>query len=193
MVDPSVLEYNTRRKRQHGTSLEEQSLSSVESTNQFVQHMVSNCCKKEEKKPQSLAVPPVIPPKDAIMPIAPLTGNPFFTCIISKSHVQSPCQVSIPRSFYRYLPTECIPVTLTYQNKSWKMTYWGDRPLRRIDGGWRKFTADNKLKVGDGCVFELIDTKNLQLKVQILPGELPAEFNPTIAGGQNSESPIFID
>ncbi|KAM0934120.1 putative transcription factor B3-Domain family [Dioscorea sansibarensis] len=135
------------------------------------------------------ANPAVIPPKDAIVP---LSGNPFFTCIISKSHLPSPCQVSIPRTFYQYLPSESLPVVLSYGNKFWKMTYCGNLPKRRLYCGWEKFATDNKLKIGDGCIFELVDSKNLQFKVQILPGQLPSNLKPNI-NGKSCDSPIFIN
>lgn len=157
----------------------------------------------------------VNPPKDAIVP---LSGNPFFTCIISKSHLPPPpCQVvisffafvmfgsnlsaqlpafyfviqSIPATFYPYLPSESLPVVLSYGNKLWKMTYCVNGRIRRLYCGWEKFATDNKLKIGDGCIFELIDSKNLQFKVQILPGQLPSNSNPTI-NDKSSDSPSFI-
>ncbi|KAH7659104.1 B3 DNA binding domain-containing protein [Dioscorea alata] len=130
----------------------------------------------------------VIPHKDAIVP---LSGNPFFTCIISKSHLPShPCQVSIPATFYPYLPSESLPVVLSYGNKFWKMTYCVNRRTRRLYCGWEKFATDNKLKIGDGCIFELVDSKNLQFKVQILPGQLPSNSKPTI-NDKSSDSPSF--
>ncbi|KAJ0989933.1 hypothetical protein J5N97_008289 [Dioscorea zingiberensis] len=193
MVDPSVRDSNSRRKRRYSVSLDERSLSSVESSNQSVQHMVSSRCKKGEKKLRSPAVGPapadpiVIPQEDEIVP---LSGNPFFTCIISKSHVVSPRQLSIPKVFYKFLPSESLPVLLSYQNKVWKVMYCGHRQLRRIDIGWKKFVADNKLKIGDGCVFELVDSKKLRFNVQILNGQLPPEFTPS---GQTSNTPILID
>ena len=38
---------------------------------------------------------------------------------------------------------------------------------KRIGKGWKSFVRDNGIKVGDGCVFELINRMVVVLKVSI--------------------------
>lgn len=70
------------------------------------------------------------------------------------------------------------------------MRYLGGRSIRRFDGGWKHFAVDNKLRIGDGCVFELMDDANLRFEVRTLSGQVPSLF----AGATRSnEVPIVID
>ncbi|XP_072974023.1 B3 domain-containing protein Os04g0386900-like [Typha angustifolia] len=120
----------------------------------------------------------------------PLSGKPYFTSILAKSQVQGPYQMVIPSRFYSFLPTECVPVVLSYRKKNWEMRYYGDRSLRRFDSGWRHFAVDNNLRIGDACVLQLMDEKNLKFEVRILRGDIPEEF---AVNGQSSDSPIVIE
>ncbi|WOL18282.1 B3 domain-containing protein [Canna indica] len=122
--------------------------------------------------------------------ISPLSGKPFFSSVMSKSHVQAPHQLVLPRSIWPFLPSNRVHSTLCCQGKKWEMTYFGYQRQKRFDAGWKHFVMDNNLKIGDGCVFELMDDKNLKFKVQILRGDLPPEF---VENGMISGKPILID
>ncbi|KAL0913960.1 hypothetical protein M5K25_017455 [Dendrobium thyrsiflorum] len=119
----------------------------------------------------------------------PLTGNPYFTSVVVKSQIESPYQLMVPKSFHKSLPNATLQVILVHQGKTWVVKYYGESPLKRFGGGWKKFALENKLKIGDGCVFELIDDKELKLGVQILNGQIPLEF---IKLG-SAEKPINLD
>ncbi|RWW52742.1 hypothetical protein BHE74_00040827, partial [Ensete ventricosum] len=122
--------------------------------------------------------------------IVPLSGNPFFTFVVSGSNVHVPRQLLLPRRFYPFLPSACVPVTLSYGNRTWKMKYSGKGILRRLCSGWKKFAVDTDLKVGDGCVLELMDSTNILFKVQILrQGVLPVKSDK----GLSPDAPISID
>ncbi|RRT32953.1 hypothetical protein B296_00059078 [Ensete ventricosum] len=96
----------------------------------------------------------------------------------------------LPRRFYPFLPSACVPVTLSYGNRAWKMKYSGKGILRRLCSGWKKFAVDTDLKVGDGCVLELMDSNNILFKVQILrQGVLPVKSDK----GLSPDAPISID
>lgn len=87
------------------------------------------------------------------------------------------------------LPSVKIPTILTYKDKSWDMVYNGDAPYcRKFDRNWKNFVHDNDLKVGDACVFELTECSSnlLKFRVQILRGDLPAEFADQ-PSGENPE------
>uniref|UniRef100_A0A0D9WKZ4 TF-B3 domain-containing protein n=1 Tax=Leersia perrieri TaxID=77586 RepID=A0A0D9WKZ4_9ORYZ len=121
------------------------------------------------------------------------TGNPFFTTVISRSHLRNKYQMWVPHRFQRRLPEARTGVVLHCGGKSWPASYCGDLKVKKIDvAGWSNFAVDNRLRVGDACVFELIaaaDT-HLELKVQILRGDLPEEVT---SKGATSDEPILID
>lgn len=97
----------------------------------------------------------------------------------------------IPRSFHQFLPQASVPVVFSCRNKTWKMRYSGQLALKRINTGWRQFAVDNNLKVGDGCVYELMDSENLRFRVQILRGEVPPPSAYEVAG-RSSSNPVII-
>ncbi|KAF9626356.1 hypothetical protein IFM89_032772 [Coptis chinensis] len=101
----------------------------------------------------------------------------------------------LPVKISRVLPQAVVPVVLTCRNKIWKMNYLGEGSShKRFDSGWKNFVVDNKLKVGDGCVFELTEctTDCIKFRVQFLDGELPPNFADRV-DGKSSASPIVID
>lgn len=126
--------------------------------------------------------------------ILPLLGKPYFACVVCRSHIQPPFQVVVPRSLAPFLPPKPAPATLTWQGRSWEMRFTGGRPIQRLDAGWRSFAVDNALRLGDGCVFELVsgEGEGVVFQVQVLRAEIPARIRER-AGGYNSSSPIVIE
>ncbi|XP_040379035.1 B3 domain-containing protein Os04g0386900-like [Oryza brachyantha] len=126
--------------------------------------------------------------------VLPLLGKPYFTCIMCKSHVQPPFQVVVPRSFAPFLPSKTAPATVTWRGRSWGMRFTGGRLIQRLEAGWRGFAVDNDLRLGDGCVFELVDGggDRVEFRVQVLRAEIPARITGR-AGGCTSATPIVID
>ncbi|XP_058104016.1 B3 domain-containing protein Os04g0386900-like [Magnolia sinica] len=123
--------------------------------------------------------------------IVALTGNPYFSCIISQSHIKSPYQMMLPRKFHHLLPSAVVPAILNCRGKSWEMLYYGDRSFNRFDISWKKFATGNNLEVGDALVFELMDSKKLEFRVQILKGRIPTAVGDP--DGCSSATPIVID
>lgn len=54
---------------------------------------------------------------------------------------------------------------------------------------------DNKLEIGDACVFELLDysTQVLKFRVQILRGKIPSKFLNNSKNGLSEDAPIIIN
>ncbi|KAK8945707.1 B3 domain-containing protein [Platanthera guangdongensis] len=157
-----------------------------------------NCCQKAHEERSSLSTQE----SDNADPICarssltdrsttPLSGTPYFTSVVVKSQIQSPYQMVIPRRFNKSLPDAALQVVLTRKGKAWKMKYLGEGILKRFGCGWKEFALDNHLKVGDGCVFELMarDDNEMKLQVQILDGQLPSGF---VTRGC-ADKPIFLD
>ncbi|KAI0520291.1 hypothetical protein KFK09_007763 [Dendrobium nobile] len=141
--------------------LQEQSLSTLESNN-----AVPNSASRTQV-PNKLTFD---------SKIQPLLGSPYFISIMAKSHVQLPYQLVVPTHFHKVLPLATVQGILQCRGNTWQIRYCGDSPLRRFSCGWRKFVEDNELQVGDGCVFELVDDKELTFRVQILDGQIPSKF-----------------
>lgn len=51
-------------------------------------------------------------------------------------------------------------------------------PVARFQFGWNLFIEDNKLIVGDVCIFELVDSVNVQFKVTIFRAAEDKNFGP---------------
>ncbi|KAL8028459.1 hypothetical protein ABFX02_14G161700 [Erythranthe guttata] len=125
-----------------------------------------------------------------------LSGKPYFDIIIGKTHLNRPRGLYPPISMTQRLPRATIPAVLRHRGKTWNMSYCGDAARPRFDYKWKAFVADNHLKVGDGCVFELMesDSRNAVFKVMIVRGEIPPELQALIDSRGKSEAvPIVID
>ena len=92
-------------------------------------------------------------------------------------------------------PCKSMPVILHYGPKSWEMTYLGYRPNhKRLDSSWKAFTEDNKLKVGDICIFELLESNpKLIFKVKILRSDFPSALLGKATGTAPSNPFVIAD
>lgn len=121
----------------------------------------------------------------------PLSGEPFFSVILTKSHVSPVCQMALPVKIYPSLPLPPCPVVLSYHGKKWNMTYVANGHRKRFDPKWRQFVIDNDLNAGDACVFEISKCNDtiIEFRVQILRGDIPSEL---LEDG-SANTPITID
>jgi hypothetical protein len=194
-----------------------------------------------EKSGEAAVGPQPVPEK-----IRPLSGKPYFSCIMCKSHVHPPFQVVlyllvnhilyffslklttggyrnckflepncwmepqlcfterhflclgqvVPRSLAPFLPSTTAPATLTWCGRSWDMRFTGGRQIQRLEAGWRGFALDSSLRLGDGCVFELVDGATeggtIRFSMQVLRAHVPSAIRER-AGEYNSSSPIEIE
>ncbi|KAL2943735.1 hypothetical protein RDABS01_032082 [Bienertia sinuspersici] len=127
--------------------------------------------------------------------IEPLSGKPFFHVTICKSHISSPYQLVVGAEVTRLLPHKNVPVILTRGSRNWAATYVGTHPThKRFDfSSWKEFAADNSLKVGDVCLFELLsrtDT-NILFKVQVLRGDIPSTLLDLEDG--SADNPVVVE
>ncbi|KAK9923833.1 hypothetical protein M0R45_032233 [Rubus argutus] len=124
----------------------------------------------------------------------PLSGKPYFDIILTKSHVKPLYQLGIPPKLDPILPSGSIPMVLTFGDKSWEMTYNGEKRHKLLDRqSWGAFVDENNLKAGDGLVFELKECNKTKIifRVQILRGDIPDELLEMAA--RESEKPIVIE
>ncbi|MBA0770146.1 hypothetical protein Gotri_018818 [Gossypium trilobum] len=111
--------------------------------------------------------------------------NPFFVVVLRPSYVQSHA-LCISNDFTRkHFKTTLtnIGIALRLSNgKSWPVEYHQrsiGNPNARICNGWRAFVNDNKLKVGDVCVFELVSDTQISFKVIIFQAIADEDSHPS--------------
>ncbi|XP_061360379.1 B3 domain-containing protein Os04g0386900-like isoform X2 [Gastrolobium bilobum] len=130
--------------------------------------------------------------------IKPLSGKPYYHVVLSKTHLSTRYVMGPSNNLFSKLPSHAVPAVLNYRGKSWDMMYNGQNtpPKRFTSDGWRNFADDNCLKVGDACIFELMENSKEKIifEVQILRGDIPSKFlENEMIFGQNAEVPIVID
>lgn len=100
--------------------------------------------------------------------------TPIYGCIMNKSSLYArPSSMYISRKYADvYLPFDDETVILKRHGKSWEVrccTASGNR--KRLRKGWIFFARDNRLKVGDFCLFELLKKKQYTMSVHIIRKE----------------------
>ncbi|QCD89181.1 hypothetical protein DEO72_LG4g120 [Vigna unguiculata] len=97
--------------------------------------------------------------------------NTHFTSIIQQTYIERDLLI-MPAEFSKHnLHKEGVVATLFVEDgRSWevetKLNKYGQLTFFR---GWRRFLLDNKLKVGDVCGFELLESPQFLFKVTIYP------------------------
>ncbi|KAI4371869.1 hypothetical protein MLD38_010169 [Melastoma candidum] len=109
-----------------------------------------------------------------------LSGKPFFDVILSKSHLHPLYALYFPSEINKVLPpTEVATAVLTNKDRKWNVEHRMTGSRGRFDrASWREFVVDNRLKEGDGLVFEVMEctVDKLEFKVHILRDETPPEI-----------------
>ncbi|KAK9095558.1 hypothetical protein Scep_027027 [Stephania cephalantha] len=62
-----------------------------------------------------------------------------------------------PVKMRKNLPKATIPVVFACRNNNWNVTYIGNRHPQYFGTGWRDFVQENDMKIGDGCLLELVE------------------------------------
>jgi hypothetical protein len=88
----------------------------------------------------------------------------------------------VPLNFeQKYLKEQQSEIALQVldDERTWIVKYC----MRKISSGWKTFVSDNNLKLGDVCLFEMINRKSYAFKVLIFRVDeeqhsLPPQGNP---------------
>ncbi|BFG41290.1 hypothetical protein CerSpe_275640 [Prunus speciosa] len=93
-----------------------------------------------------------------------VSSHPFFKVTLGSYLV-----MNVPASFRKHFTTmeTQIVVRLWVGDRSWPVKLIFRRYNGQLSAGWRAFSKENSLKEGDVCIFELIDTNNVALVVNI--------------------------
>ncbi|KAK4603642.1 hypothetical protein RGQ29_012235 [Quercus rubra] len=98
--------------------------------------------------------------------------NPFFMVVMQPSYIYPGNSLSISSSFakkyMRKMSGEFV-ILRSFNGGTWsvKLSFYEAQTNAKFRQGWRKFARDNKLKVGDVCIFELINGVEVAFKVSI--------------------------
>ncbi|KAL3730297.1 hypothetical protein ACJRO7_027323 [Eucalyptus globulus] len=96
---------------------------------------------------------------------------PFFKKVIRPSYMS---KLSIPGGFLKQHKLEKQRVTLRHANRSWSVRLGRSNGHVRgalclfFSAGWHAFARETHLRVGDVCMFELIDRDDIVFEVSIL-------------------------
>nr|XP_043622595.1 B3 domain-containing protein Os04g0386900-like [Erigeron canadensis]XP_043622596.1 B3 domain-containing protein Os04g0386900-like [Erigeron canadensis] len=122
----------------------------------------------------------------------PLSGSkPYFIVVLPNSNPLKPFQVRIPREVSDKIPTTTVLAKIVYQGKEWDLPYLPDRDKKKFaTQAWGKFVRDMDLKVGDACVFELMEIISkgavVKFRVQILRDNFPSELVEKAEGSESN-------
>ncbi|XP_048231464.1 uncharacterized protein LOC125370381 isoform X2 [Ricinus communis] len=98
--------------------------------------------------------------------------------------------MAIPASFAKkYFAKQCDNAILsTVNGKTWSVVYNHDltngKATARLGHGWKQFASGNHLKVGDVCVFELINRTKTTLNVVIFRCKKDSKINPSLGNSK---------
>ncbi|XP_019262063.1 PREDICTED: B3 domain-containing protein Os11g0197600-like [Nicotiana attenuata] len=99
---------------------------------------------------------------------------PQFVKCLKSYNVNKSCFIYVPKSFCEQLSESANKTTVILSNsegKKWKVNFVLQKGYHAFCGGWKQFVKDNKLKEGDVCVFQLVNTNELKVSVFDNPPE----------------------
>ncbi|POO02673.1 B3 DNA binding domain containing protein, partial [Trema orientale] len=101
--------------------------------------------------------------------------RPFFKVLMQPTNAGFKCkQLQLPIQFVlRYVKTQCHVILSVPNGRSWNAELRitppaGPKCEARLYKGWREFANDNNLKVGDVCIFKLLDRPEISFEVSIV-------------------------
>lgn len=97
--------------------------------------------------------------------------NPFFEIKMCPSYVSGRFALAVPRKFFTTYITQnhCNVILQLSDGRTWPVTCRISRVSANFSRGWHMFALENRLVVGDVCVFELINCSKMLFNVSIFP------------------------
>ncbi|XP_057991269.1 B3 domain-containing transcription factor VRN1 isoform X1 [Hevea brasiliensis] len=94
--------------------------------------------------------------------------HPFFKSVISPGHMENH-NMHVPQKFISNIKQSSEKVKLQVENRCWlvKLNFYPQIGKGNFTSGWSAFVRENSVRVGDVCIFELINRKSLLVKVTI--------------------------
>ncbi|KAL3538918.1 hypothetical protein ACH5RR_002284 [Cinchona calisaya] len=94
--------------------------------------------------------------------------SPYFERLIKGYNVRHPFIMFIPKTFAdKHFQRAKTKIRLTNsEGEAWEVNYTINTAGRFVfSGGWSSFVRDNKLKIGNVCIFELVAEKVLKVHI----------------------------
>ncbi|KAK2399812.1 B3 domain-containing transcription factor VRN1 [Trifolium repens] len=101
--------------------------------------------------------------------------NPNFTLKLSRSNVEGDVLLNIPIQFSKEYKNELLQgnaaIRSAGEERTWHVTLTRDNyeGKFRITGGWKSFSQEHNLHVGDVCKFEMTQREPLSFTITITP------------------------
>uniref|UniRef100_A0ACD5W7Y9 Uncharacterized protein n=2 Tax=Avena sativa TaxID=4498 RepID=A0ACD5W7Y9_AVESA len=93
---------------------------------------------------------------------------PIFVAMMGKSNIDSDFSLTFPSHYAEKYLREETRLYLQLLDEKWEVSI-NDNGSKRLRNGWQKFVKDNKLKMGDICLFELLSNESrCTMKVYII-------------------------
>ncbi|GAV84685.1 B3 domain-containing protein [Cephalotus follicularis] len=113
------------------------------------------------------------PPTDEVGPkvwndVESFTSKfPFINICLREANLGKVGLLPIRHEFARaHLPDFKTKITLrTCENRSWEVTYLCNKSYRMFSGGWTSFARENKLEIGNNCIFEVVAQDELRVHI----------------------------
>ncbi|WJX10506.1 hypothetical protein P8452_01221 [Trifolium repens] len=123
--------------------------------------------------------------------------NPYFTLKLSRSYVEGDTVLRIPSWFSRKYMNELLQGNATIRcvgdEDTWYVALKFDERNRNfiIGAGWKSFSRDHNLQVGDECKFEMTRREPLSFTITIVPATkepCPEQFQENQRVKEKSET-----
>ncbi|KAK3412462.1 hypothetical protein EUGRSUZ_I01211 [Eucalyptus grandis] len=97
---------------------------------------------------------------------------PFFMSYMRRSTVEKAKLLPVPSKFAKehFLWRRTNIVLRDAEGQTWKVAHHCNGKRHYFSRGWRAFLYDNELKIGDVCIFEVRNKKEVQVHIYRLPG-----------------------
>uniref|UniRef100_A0A8R7UMY3 TF-B3 domain-containing protein n=2 Tax=Triticum urartu TaxID=4572 RepID=A0A8R7UMY3_TRIUA len=93
---------------------------------------------------------------------------PFFVAVMRKCNVVLEFFLVFPKRYAKAYLKEKRHLSLQVMGKEWPVWFRENSCDKRLGNGWKRFVEDNKLKMGDMCLFELLRDERT-MEVHIIP------------------------
>ncbi|KAM3261068.1 hypothetical protein ACQJBY_052000 [Aegilops geniculata] len=106
---------------------------------------------------------------------------PIFVAVMGKMNLDSRFVLTLPSQYAKKYLGEEPRMYLQVLGEKWEVGFPENPGDRRIVSGWKQFVQDKNLKMGDICLFELLNNQKRTMEVYIIPA---TDYNYS-AGVQN--------
>lgn len=92
-------------------------------------------------------------------------------------------------------PRVAVPTVISHGGKKWTLLYHGESKRRHFEfSDWKRFATDNNLKMGDACIFEVMESSDVSVKLRVVilrnTSYLPPELDSI---GETPEKAIQLE